>query len=80
MVSGFSEPETSMDSPSSRRKRLAPSRLTQAALRPSITFSTLIVQLAGKIIGLNDKEWGASGVKQMQLVLVSSMEPPAARL
>lgn len=38
------------------------------------------MQLAGKIIGLNEIECGANGVKQIQLVLVSRMEPPAARL
>ena len=31
-------------------------------------------------MGLKDRECGARGVRQMHYVLVSRMEPPAARL
>ena len=77
---GFSLPDTSIDSPSLNLNLFAPSRLTHAALRPSTTFSTRIVTLAGSIIGLKDSEWGARGVRQMHLIVVSRIEPPAARL
>lgn len=77
---GCSEPEITIDSLSSSLKRLAPSRLTQAALRPSATFWMRMTALAGRMTGLNESECGARGVRQMQFVAVARMEPPAARL
>ena len=80
MDKGCSDPEIKIDSPSLSLNRFAPSRLTQAAFLPSITFSMRISALACKIIGRKLSECGANGVKQMQWVLASRMEPPAAKL
>ena len=69
-----------MDSPSFILNRLAPSRATQPPLLPSLTFSILISDDAGKIRGRKLRECGAKGVKHIQCVLVSMIEPPEARL
>jgi hypothetical protein len=44
------------DSPYGNSKRVAPSMLTQAEVRPSSGFVSLILQFSGRINGLKDKE------------------------
>jgi hypothetical protein len=68
------------DSPFLSSNRVAPSIDTQAEHLPSSGFVSLIVQFSGRIKGLNEREWGAIGVKRMAGTLLYTMDPPAAKL
>ena len=52
-------------SPSSSWKRVAPSRLTQAKVRLSMAFLTLMVLFSGRIKGLKERLCGARGVREI---------------
>lgn len=80
IFNGCTEAVTRKVSPSDSMNRVAPSRLTHAADRPSPRFFNSITELAGKIRGRKDRLCGANGVTRMQLVLACTMLPPAERL
>ena len=67
-------------SPSYSWNRVAPSRLTQALDLPSSGFRSLIDTFSGRIKGLNERECGARGVREIAGTLLCMIEPPAARL
>lgn len=80
-ISNFCEaPDTLTDSPSPNLNLVAPSKLTQAADRPSEGFFRVIYELAGRISGLKDKLCGANGVTQITSRFAYTILPPADKL
>lgn len=69
-----------MLSPFCSSKEVAPSKLTQAGALPSSDFLNSISMFSGKIKGLNEREWGASGVKAIAGTFDCMIDPPAAKL
>jgi hypothetical protein len=69
-----------MLSPYSSLNLVAPSKLTHAAARLSKDFFSVIFVCGGKINGLKERLWGASGVRQIQSVLGCTRLPPADML
>jgi len=76
----FFEASIRSDSPPGSSKRVAPSILTQAEMRPSSGLVSLILQFSGRMRGLKDSECGAIGVNRIAGTLLWTIDPPAARL
>ena len=77
---GCEEAFTTIDSPSFILKRVAPSRLTQAAVLPSKGLKSLILEEVDKIKGRKEGLCGVNGVRLMQGALLWTILPPADKL